>query len=118
MAAEVKNFESPDETRRFEGNGEARVVQVAGHTIGKGTFEPGWVWADNVGPIAGTDSCQVEHLAYVLSGRMAIHMDDGQEIEIGPGDVVAIPSGHHAEVTGDEACVMVDFGQFSDYAKR
>jgi mannose-6-phosphate isomerase-like protein (cupin superfamily) len=49
---------------------------------------------------------------------MAIHMDDGQDVEIGPGDVVAIPSGHHAEVTGDEPCVMVDFGQFSDYAKR
>jgi uncharacterized cupin superfamily protein len=118
MPAEIKNFESPDEIRPFEGKGQAKVVQVAGHTIGKGTFEPGWVWADNVGPIAGTDSCKVEHLAYVISGRMAIHMDDGQEIEIGPGDVVAIPSGHHAEVVGDEPCVMVDFGEFSDYAKR
>jgi hypothetical protein len=55
MAAEVKNFDSPDEVRPFEGKGEAKVVQVGGHTIGKGTFEPGWVWADNVGPIAGTD---------------------------------------------------------------
>lgn len=118
MAAEVKNFDSPDETRAFQGKGHAKVVQVAGHTIGKGTFEPGWVWSENVGPIAGTDSCQVEHLAYVVSGRMIIHMDDGQEVEIGPGDVAAIPAGHHAEVPGDEPCVMVDFGEFSDYAKQ
>jgi quercetin dioxygenase-like cupin family protein len=72
----------------------------------------------NVKPIAGTDSCQVSHLGYVLSGRMRVHMDDGGETEIGPGQVVAIPPGHDAEVVGDEACVMVDFGEFGDYAKR
>jgi quercetin dioxygenase-like cupin family protein len=44
-------------------------------------------------------------------------MDDGQEIEVNPGDVVAIPPGHDAEVTGPEACVMVDFGEIGDYAK-
>lgn len=118
MAAEVKNFDSPDETRAFEGNGQAKVVELAGHTVGYGTFEPGWKWSENVKPIAGTDSCQVAHFAYVLSGSMRIHMDDGQEIEINPGDVVAIPPGHDAEVTGSEACVMVDFGEIGDYAKR
>lgn len=118
MAAEVKNFDSPDETRAFEGKGQAKVVELAGHTVGYGTFEPGWKWSNNVKPIAGTDSCQVAHFAYVLSGSMRIHMDDGQEIEINPGDVIAIPPGHDAEVTGSEACVMVDFGEIGDYAKR
>jgi quercetin dioxygenase-like cupin family protein len=115
---EVKSFESPDETRPFQGNGEMNVVNVAGHTVGRGTFEPGWRWSENVKPIAGTDSCQVSHLGYVISGRMKVFMDDGAEGEIGPGDVVAIPPGHDAVVVGDEACVMVDFGQLSDYAKR
>jgi uncharacterized cupin superfamily protein len=118
MAAEVKNFDSPDETREFEGNGSAKVVQLAGHTVGYGTFEPGWRWSQNVKPIAGTDSCQVAHFGYVLSGSMRIYMDDGQEVEINAGDVVAIPPGHDAEVTGSEACVMVDFGEIGDYAKR
>ena len=45
-------------------------------------------------------------------------MDDGSEGEAGPGDVVAIPPGHDAEVVGDEACVVLDFGEFGDYAKR
>jgi hypothetical protein len=115
---EIKNFDSPDETRPFEGNGHADVVNVGGQTIGRGTFEPGWRWSTNVKPIAGTDSCQVSHLGYVMSGRMRVFMDDGTEGEAGPGDVVAIPPGHDAEVVGDEACVMLDFGQFGDYAKR
>lgn len=116
--AEVKNFDSPDEVRPFEGKGQAKVVEMAGHTIGLGTFEPGWSWSENVRPIAGTDSCQVPHLAYVLSGRMIVHMDDGGDVEIGAGDVVSIPPGHHAEVPGDEPCVMVDFGDVGEYAKR
>ncbi len=115
---EIKNFDTPDETRPFEGKGQAEVVEVAGHTVGHGTFEPGWKWSENVKPIAKTDSCQVSHLGYVMSGRMRVFMDDGSESEIGPGDVVAIPPGHDAEIVGDEACVMLDFGEFGDYAKR
>jgi uncharacterized cupin superfamily protein len=117
-AAEVKSFDSPDETRPFEGKGKADVVNVGGRTIGRGEFEPGWKWSENVKPIAGTDSCQVSHLGYCLQGRMRVTMDDGTEGEIGPGSVAAIPPGHDAEVVGDEPCIFVDFGEFGDYAKR
>jgi uncharacterized cupin superfamily protein len=115
---EAKSFDSPDETRPFEGKGQVEVVFVAGHPVGRGTFEPGWTWANNVKPIAGTESCQVSHLGYVLSGRMMIHMDDGSDVEVAEGQAVAIPPGHDAEVVGDEACVMIDFGEISEYAKR
>jgi hypothetical protein len=115
---EVKSFDSPDEVRPFEGNGQAAVVNVGGRTVGRGTFEPGWRWSENVKPIAGTDSCQVSHLGYCVSGRMKVIMDDGTEGECGAGDVVAIPPGHDAEVVGGEPCVFVDFGEFGDYAKR
>ena len=114
---EIKDFGSPDETRPFQGNGQAEVVHLAGHDVLKGTFEPGWKWSENVKPIAGTDSCQAAHFGYVLAGRMRVMMDDGSESELGPGQVVAIPPGHDAEVVGDEACVMVDFGEIGDYAK-
>jgi cupin domain len=117
-SVEVKSFDSPDETRPFEGKGQADVVVLAGRPIGKGVFEPGWKWSQNVKPIAGTDSCQVSHFGYCLSGRMKIYMDDGSEIEIGPGDAFAIPPGHDAEVMGDEACVNLDFGEIEEYAKR
>jgi uncharacterized cupin superfamily protein len=116
--AEVKRFDSPDETRPFEGKGQAEVVQLAGHAVALGTFEPGWKWSENVKPIAGTDSCQAAHFGYVLSGSMRVHMDDGSEFEIKAGDVAAIPPGHDAEVAGPDACVMVDFGEIGNYAKR
>ena len=115
---EVKSFDSPDETRPFEGKGQAEVVTVGGHEVGRGTFEPGWRWSENVKPIAQTDSCEVPHLGYVVSGQMRISMDDGSEAQVGPGDVASIPPGHDAEVVGDEPCVMVDFGEISEYAKR
>jgi hypothetical protein len=114
----VKRFEQPDETRRFEAHGKVDVVELAGHVVGRGEFEPGWRWSNDVKPIAGTDSCQVSHLGYVVSGRMRIHMDDGTEAEIRPGDAVAIHPGHDAEVVGDEPCIMLDFGEIGEYAKR
>ena len=116
-SVEVKSFDSPDETRPFEGNGQANIVKLGERSVGRGTFEPGWKWSQNVKPIAQTDSCQVHHLGYCVSGRMRIVMDDGGEAEIGPGDVVDIPPGHDAETIGDEACVLVDFDP-GQYAKR
>src|SRR5829696_8869450 len=115
---EIKRFDSPDETRPFEGRGKADVVNLAGRPIARGVFEPGWRWSENIKPIAGTDSCEVSHFGYIVSGRMRVQMDDDSEAEIGAGDVVAIPSGHDAEVVGDEPCVMLDFGEIDAYAKR
>jgi len=117
-AVEVKSFDAPDEVRPFEGKGKADVLHIAGRVVGRGTFEPGWRWSDNVKPIARTDSCGVSHLGYCLSGRMRVVMDDGTAGECGPGDVVAIPPGHDAEVVGEDPCVFIDFGEFGDYAKR
>ena len=81
---EIRNFSSPDETRPFEGNGLVELVTVGGKEIGRGTFEPGWRWSDNVKPIAQTDSCEFAHIGYILSGRMRVVMDDGSEGELGP----------------------------------
>jgi hypothetical protein len=114
----VKSFERPDEVRPFEGHGKVHAVDLGGRVVGRGEFEPGWHWHDDVRPIAGTDSCQVAHLGYCVSGRMRIHMDDGSDAEVGPGDVFTIPPGHDAEVIGDETSVMLEFGEAGAYAKR
>jgi hypothetical protein len=114
----VKSFDQPDEVRPFEGKGKAEVVDMGGKAIARATFEPGWRWSNNVKPIAGTDSCQVSHLGYVLSGRMRVFMNDGSQHEVGPGEVMAVPPGHDAEVVGDEPCIALDFGEIEEYAKR
>jgi len=114
---EVKNTDSPDETRPFVDKGQAQVVKVGDTTIVRGTFEPGWRWSDHVKPLAGTASCQAAHTGYIVSGRMHLKMDDGTEREIGPGDAVSIPSGHDAWIVGKETCVFIDFTA-PDYATR
>jgi len=97
--------------------GQVEIVKVGDGVVGKATFEPGWRWSEHVKPIAGTESCQAAHLGYVLSGRQTAVMDDGSELDFGPGDVVAIPPGHDAWVVGDEACVVLDFAGMGEYAK-
>jgi quercetin dioxygenase-like cupin family protein len=104
----AKSMDSPDETRTFE-NGKMDIVNSDEVTAGRVTLEPGWRWSEAVKPIAGTDSCQVQHTGYVVSGRMRVVMDDGSEQEIGPGDVYVIRPGHDAWVVGEENYVGVDF---------
>lgn len=111
-----KNLGTPDETREFD-KGKMDVVNLGEATVGRAVFEPGWRWSECVKPIAGTDSCQVPHLGYVVSGRMRVRMDDGSEIEIGPGDAAVISAGHDAWILGDEPCVMLDFAGAGHYAK-
>jgi hypothetical protein len=114
---EGKSFGSPDEVREFKANGRVDLVNLDSGQVGKGTFEPGWKWSNDVKPIAGTDSCQVAHVGYVLSGRMLVRMDDGSEYEYQAGEAFNMPAGHDAWTVGDEACVMVDFGGLEGYAQ-
>ena len=115
---ERKQFDKPDETRPFkDGKGKVEIVTVGNHTFGRGVFEPGWRWSEHVKPIVGTTSCQAAHTGYVLEGRMLVKMDDGAEVEYGPGDAFYMPSGHDAWVVGDKRCVLIDFTGTAKYAK-
>lgn len=114
-----KSLNTPEETRPFEdGEGRIELVNLGGGPVGRATFEPGWQWSKHVKPIAGTDSCRAPHLGYFISGRMAVRMDDGGEMEFGPGDIMICPPGHDAWTIGDEACVFIDWQGSGDYAKR
>jgi quercetin dioxygenase-like cupin family protein len=112
-------MDAPEETRAFEGGmGKLELVNCDAGPVGRGTFQPGWRWSEHVKPIAKTDSCEAAHMAYYVSGRMRVVMDDGQEAEFGPGDVAVIPPGHDAWTVGEEPCVLIDWQGFADYAKR
>lgn len=114
---ECKRFDNPDGTRPFQEKGHVKIVNIGDGVVGLATFEPGWKWSEHVKPLAGTDSCQAAHVGYVLSGRQTVFMDDGTQVEIGPGDVVSIPAGHDAWTVGDEPCVVLDFAGMANYAK-
>jgi hypothetical protein len=113
----IKKFSNPDERRPFVAHGHADILKFGDGVVGMGVFEPGWKWSKDVQPLAGTQSCQVAHFCYYISGRMMVVMDDGTRAELGPGDVALIPAGHDAWVVGDEPCVMVDFEGMPAYAQ-
>ncbi len=106
MELEIKRFEAPDERRAFE-KGLFEVISIGGMEIGRASYEPGWRWSEHVGPTAGTASCEVEHIGVVVSGRAAIAMDDGRLVEVGPGDVFAVPPEHDSWVVGEEPYVSL-----------
>lgn len=104
---EYKNLGTPDEVMTFP-KGRVEIVHLAGLTLGRGTLEPGWKWSQDVKSIAQTESCELTHSAVVLSGRMHVVMDDGTEIELGPGDAHVVGPGHDGWIVGDEPCVVID----------
>src|SRR4051812_11067390 len=101
MKKQKKSVNEPDEKREFP-NGKVELTKMGDITFGLGTFEPGWKWSESVKPIAKTESCQVMHTGYQISGTMHVKMDDGTEYEMGPGDVAVIPPGHDAWTVCDE----------------
>ncbi|MGK2939603.1 MAG: cupin domain-containing protein [Solirubrobacteraceae bacterium] len=114
---EHKSFDEPDEIREFP-NGRAQILHIGQGEVGRYVFEPGWRWSNDVKPIAGTHSCEAPHFQYHVSGRLAIRMDDGEELIIGPGEVSSLPSGHDGWVVGDEPAVVIDWYGASTYAKE
>ena len=108
MAESASKSVGAGETRTID-KGKLEVVEVGGMTLSRATLEPGWKWSECVKPIVGTDSCEVPHRGYVVSGRLHLEMDDGNTVEIGPGDAYSIEPGHDAWVIGDETYVGIDF---------
>lgn len=107
-AGQVKSLDGPDEETSFP-LGHGHVVRLAGLTVGRSIHEPGWRWSEHLRPMAGTDSCRSHHVGYIVSGRMRWILDDGTELEGGPGDAFDIPPGHDSMVIGDERAVTLDW---------
>ena len=112
----LKRFERADEIRAFD-KGRFEVVQIAGQTIGRATYEPGWKWSVHVGRALGQTHCEVEHVGLVLSGRATAAMRDGRVIEMAAGDVFYIAPGHDSWVVGDEPYVSIHLLGAGDYAR-
>jgi class 3 adenylate cyclase len=114
----VRNLDQPDAVRPLgRGNG-GYVDMGSGLVIGRAALEPGWRWSVDLKSVVGTPSCQIHHLQLIMSGRLGVRMDGGEEVEVGPNEVVDIPSGHDAWVVGDEPLVILDvFGHSADFAQ-
>jgi class 3 adenylate cyclase len=84
-------------------------VRLSGTVVSHHVLQPGWSWEVHARPQVGTASCELYHRGVVLSGRMGVRTDEGEEVVIGPNQVFDLPPGHLTWVEGDEELVMVDW---------
>jgi quercetin dioxygenase-like cupin family protein len=113
----LRRFEEPDETRTMS-KGKFEIVHLGGQTIGRATYEPGWIWSEHVGPGVGATRCKVEHVGLVVSGRAVAALEDGRVIELCAGELFYIPPvPHDSWVIGDETYVSLHFLGAERYAK-
>lgn len=117
MDLTLVNLDNPGEVRTFE-KGRFEVYEVGPMTLGRASYEPGWVWSQHVGALSGEASCPVEHVGLVVSGRAMAKMDDGTERVMSAGDFFYVPPGHDSWVVGDEPYVSLHFLGGHDYASK
>jgi class 3 adenylate cyclase len=110
-----KNFGNPDQTMRFP-KLTAELVEVGELTVGYIVTEPGWRWSVDMRPVVGGEWCQARHVGVVLSGRVAVHLQDGRMLEFGPNDVFDIPPGHDGWTLGDEPCIQIEWAGLHTFA--
>jgi quercetin dioxygenase-like cupin family protein len=110
-------LDQPTETRTFE-KGRFELYEVGPMTLGRATYEPGWVWSEHVGAASGVSLCQVEHVGLVVSGQAAVKMADGTEKVMREGDFFYVPPGHDSWVVGDEPYVSLHLMGSEGYALK
>ena len=113
---EVRDFSAPDETRAPDKT-KVDVVRMSGTTVSRLSMEPGWRWSECVKPVVKTESCQVSHVGYCLSGALVVKLKDGTEKTISAGQSYTIPPGHDAWNIGKERFVGLEVLSADVYAK-
>jgi hypothetical protein len=113
---ETKSHDHPDEVRSPDKT-RVEVVRLHDYTMGRFIFQPGWRWSQCVKPVVKTDSCQLAHVGYVVSGAITVRMNDGTESKIESGMSYTIPPGHDAWVEGNEPFVGLEMLSAEIYAK-
>lgn len=93
-----KSFASPDEVYNPKETMRLEVLDVGALKLQRNTAQPEYHGED----------CPYDHVLYVISGRFFVRMQDGDEIEFGPGDVGVIPAGHDLRVAGSEPVVWLE----------
>jgi hypothetical protein len=112
----LRRFDTPDEVREFT-LGKLEVIRIAGQTLGRATYQPGWKWSAHVGPHVGAERCTIEHLGMVLRGHATAAFADGRVYELTAGTVFYIPpEPHDSWVIGDEPYVSLHLMGAAQYA--
>ena len=114
---ESRSFDEPDE-KKTPDKTTIEVVGLAGGQIQRTTFQPGFRWTECIGPLAGTDRCQVDHVGYVVSGQLHVEHDDGSTGDTKAEEVFRIAPGHDAWVIGEEPVVLIEFQGAAQFSRQ
>ena len=117
MALPTMQKKNLDTTAEVDVHGKIKKESVTLDTVTvtRVTFDVGAQWSQDLKDYAGTESCELPHVAHVQSGYLKVVMDDGSEEVFGPNDVMMLPPGHDAWAVGEEPCVFVEFSEGTDY---
>ena len=92
-----------------------KTAQLDGVAVTEVTFQAGARWSNDLKPDAGTDLCELPHVALVTAGTLRVVLSDGSQEDFSAGDVMLLPPGHDAWTVGDRACTFVEFSKGNDY---
>jgi mannose-6-phosphate isomerase-like protein (cupin superfamily) len=109
----TKSFDKPDD-RITNGGVEIDVLRIGDMKVKRATYPKGWKFSTHM----GAPKCLDTHVGYAVSGHLAVELDGGRRLELGPGSVFVIPPGHDAWVVGDEPCTIVQFDEGESAARR
>ena len=92
-----------------------KSAELDGVAVTEVTFEIGARWSNDLKAYAGTDLCELPHVALVTAGTLRVVLRDGSQQDFSAGDVMLLPPGHDAWAVGDQACTFVEFSKGNDY---
>jgi class 3 adenylate cyclase len=114
---EVRDLGEPEAVVSYP-LGTSEQVRLAQTVVTRHVLQPGWSWEEHGRPLVGTATCELYHRGLVLSGRMGVRTDEGEQLVIGPNQVFDLPPGHVTWVEGDEELVMVDWAGGAGFDAR
>ena len=92
-----------------------KTAQLDGVAVTEVTFHAGARWSKDLRAYAGTDLCELPHVALVTAGTLRVLLRDGSQEDFSAGEVMLLPPGHDAWTVGDQPCTFVEFSRGNDY---
>jgi hypothetical protein len=92
-----------------------KTAQLDGVAVTEVTFHQGARWSQDLKAYAGTDLCELPHVALVTAGTLRVLLRDGSQEDFSAGEVMLLPPGHDAWSVGDQPCTFVEFSKGNDY---
>jgi hypothetical protein len=92
-----------------------KTAELDGVAVTEVTFAAGAKWSQDLKAYAGTDLCELPHVALVTVGTLRVVLGDGSQEDFSAGEVMLLPPGHDAWTVGDQPCTFVEFSRGNDY---